>query len=75
MLKTASLDEFRIDENSVTHEPLKARFYAYPGREEIHRFTRGHLGSVLPNGDDYDVDSVWEIARKLMRERRTAKVK
>ncbi len=68
-------DEFEIEENSVIHRPLNATFYAYPGRPEIHRYIVGHLGSVLPNGDDYDEDSVWRIARKLIAERPTAKLR
>ena len=71
--KIATEDEFDREENSVTHRPLNATFYAYPGRPEIHRHIVGHLGSVLPNGDDYDVESVWRIARRLIAERPNAK--
>ena len=71
--RIATEDEFDREENSVTHRPLNATFYAYPESPEICRHIVGHLGSVLPNGDDYDEDSVWRIARRLIAERPNAK--
>jgi hypothetical protein len=71
--KIAVEDEFDREENSVTHGPLNTTFYAYPGSPEICRYIVGHLRSVLPNGDDYDEDSVWRIARRLIAERPAAK--
>ena len=49
--------------------PTNATFYAYPGRPVIHAHLVGHLGSVLPNGDDYDETSIWRIAKKMIAER------
>jgi hypothetical protein len=67
--KKAVETEFRVEEDAVIHMPTNARFVAHSGREDIHQYSLGHLGSVLPNGDDYEEDSVWEIARRLMNER------
>lgn len=62
-------DQFQVDENEVTHTPTSARWTAYPGRPEPHRYSEGMLGSVLPNGDDYWRDDVERIALKLLAAR------
>ncbi len=67
--KIAVPEEFTIQGNDVKHVPTNATFHAYEGREEINGYLVGHLGSVLPNGDDYEEDSVWAIARRLMKDR------
>jgi hypothetical protein len=67
--KRATVEEFVVTGNEVKHVPTNATFYAYEGGRQISRFLVGSMGSVLPNGDDYDVDSIKEIAAKLMRER------
>jgi len=69
MRNKAVTEEFKVEENLVVHVPTNAKFSAYPGSDEIHVHNPGNLGSVLPNGDDYDEDSVWVIARQLMKER------
>jgi hypothetical protein len=67
--KIASETEFEIGENQVRHVPTNATFYAHDGQEEISSFLVGHMGSVLPNGDDYEEDSIKAIAARLMIER------
>ena len=67
--KVAAEDEFVVSDNSVTHVPLNAIFMAYPDRPEIDSYLAGDLGNVLPNGDDYDEESVITIATRLMRDR------
>jgi hypothetical protein len=71
----ATVEEFVVTGNEVKHVPTNATFYAYEGGNQIGRFLVGNMGSVLPNGDDYDVDSIKEIAGKLMRERPALKKK
>jgi hypothetical protein len=66
--KRAVEEEFVVKGDEVRHVPTNARFYAYAGREDIHQHQVGHMGSVLPNGDDYEEDSIWAIARRLMKE-------
>jgi len=73
--KMATVDEFEVSHNQVRHVPTKATFYAYEGHKEIKGNLVGSMGSVLPNGDDYDVDSIWAIARQLIRERPALKGK
>jgi hypothetical protein len=41
----------------------------YPDREEIKSYQVGHMGSVLPNGDDYEEASIKAIAVRLMAKR------
>jgi hypothetical protein len=67
--KIASEDEFEIGENQVRHVPTNATFYAYDGQEEISSFLVGHMGSVLPNGGDYEEDGIKAIATRLMKDR------
>ena len=67
--KLAEPGEFAAFDNSVMHMPTKATFFAYPGEVTINSHIPVHLGCMLPNGDDYDADSVWKIARKLIAER------
>lgn len=62
-------DQFRVDENEVTHTPTNARWSAYPGRPEPAVYSPGMLGSVLPNGDDYWREDVEPIALKLLAAR------
>ncbi len=63
--KVAVEAEFTIDENEVKHVPTTATFYACPG--QISGYLMGHMGSVLPNGDDYEEDSIKAIAVRLMQ--------
>ena len=69
MRKKPTLTEFKVQDDIVVHVPTNAKFAANPGSDEIHEYNAGNLGSVLPNGDDYDEESVWVIARQLMRDR------
>lgn len=57
-------DEFRIDENGVTHLPTGAWFEAYPGKP-LHRVTPSMLGSVLADGRDYRQEEVLEMAQQV----------
>lgn len=65
-------DQFRVDENGVTHTPTNARWTAYPGRPEPSVINWGMVGSVLPNGDDYWREDVEPIALKLLAARPAA---
>ena len=67
--KLAVVEEFTVQGDEVKHVPTKATFSAYPGGVDIATCLMGHLGSVLPNGDDYNEESVWAIARQLMKDR------
>jgi hypothetical protein len=73
--KEASVEEFVVSGNEVKHVPTNATFYAYNGQEEISSYLVGHMGSVLPNGVDYEEDSIKRIAAKLMKERPALKGK
>jgi hypothetical protein len=68
--KVAVGAEFTVGENEVKHVPTTATFYAYPAQDEISSYLMGHMGSVLPNGDDYEEDSIKAIAVRLMQRRR-----
>jgi hypothetical protein len=69
MRKQAVDSEFEVQGNTVLHVPTNARFNSYPGNTEIKGYNMGHLGSVLPNGDDYEEDTVFLIAKRLMKAR------
>jgi hypothetical protein len=61
--------EFEVGQNHVLHKPTNARWTAYSGQAAAHIFTRGHLGSVLPNGDDYDEERTTRMAVQLLAQR------
>jgi hypothetical protein len=69
----ATTEEFVVSGNEVKHVPTNATLFAYEGQEEISSYIVGHMGSVLPNGDDYEEDSIKRIAVKLMKERPSVK--
>jgi hypothetical protein len=73
--KEATVEEFVVSGNEVKHVPTNATFYAYKGQKEISSYLRGHMGSVLPNGDDYEEETIERIAAKLMKERPALKGK
>jgi hypothetical protein len=52
--------QYEATESEVVHTPTGARFTWYPGATQDHynRFDVGQLGSVLPNGEDYDPGEV-----------------
>jgi hypothetical protein len=65
--KEATEDAFEFDgEQTVVHLSTNARFTAYPGQGHFSNYLRGELGSVLRNGDDYEEDTVFRIANKLL---------
>jgi hypothetical protein len=67
--KTVSRYQFKVEENAVVHTPTGARFTAYAGVSAPHIVTKGMLGSVLKNGDDYPEDEVTAMALNLLAER------
>lgn len=72
-LKKPELSEFEFIENGIVHRPTKARFVHYPGRTDIHMVNPGNAGDVLPNGDDYDLGEIREMAQKLLDEKHRKK--
>jgi len=43
-----------------------ARFTAHADQGHYYNYLQGHLGSILPNGDDYEEESVFRIANKML---------
>lgn len=70
MVRTrVSPDQFKLEENEVTHLPTGARWWAYPGRPEPAGYSLGMLGSVLLNDEDYWREDVEPIALRLLAAR------
>ena len=65
-----TLEQFKLEDHEVVHIPTGARWTAYRTIAEPHLESLGMLGSVLPNGDDYEYGDVLPIALKLLRERK-----
>jgi hypothetical protein len=65
--KEATDAEFEFDgDHTVVHLPTNARFTAYSGQEHYSTIGWGQLGSILPNGDDYEEETVCRIANKRL---------
>ncbi|WJR74942.1 hypothetical protein [Bradyrhizobium sp. NP1] len=62
-------DQFRVEENEVTHIPTNMRWTAYSGRPGPAYVSPAMLGSLLSNEDDYWREDVEPIARKLLAAR------
>ena len=71
-LKKPTEDQFRWDDDVLTHDPTGARWWwAYPESQSLDiGHNPGHLGDVLDNGDDYDEDEVRETAYSLLAKKR-----
>jgi len=66
-------DQFEVSRNTVLHRPTGALFTSYPGRDrEISYISWSRGGDVLPNGEDYSRDEVYQIAVILMQEQEIA---
>ena len=68
MLKKPSEDQFVLEGNRVRHVPTDAWWSAYPHSSEPQIHSKGMLGSVLENGDDYDCSEVQSMALRILRE-------
>jgi hypothetical protein len=66
MAKHPTIEEFELDGNVVTHVPTNAKWTAYEGARTPHLFSRGTLGRILPNGDDYFPEEVAILALKML---------
>jgi hypothetical protein len=59
-------DQFEVEGNVVTHIPTNAKWTAYDGAQTPHLFSRGALGRILPNGDEYYPEEVAVFALKML---------
>jgi len=63
-----TLAEFEVTGHMVKHVPTGAQWWwKYPGSQSGDvGFRVGRLGDVLPNGDDYDVYEVKQMALQVL---------
>jgi hypothetical protein len=66
MAKRASVEQFELDGNVVTHLPTGATWTAREGSRTPHLFARGTLGRMLLNGDEYYPEEVATVALSLL---------
>jgi hypothetical protein len=71
--KLPTLEEFEVRKNAVVHLPTDATWTAYPGHTQCSNFRPGMLGSILPNGAEYEVSAVEKMALGLLGDRPSLK--
>lgn len=64
--------QFEWDKNTLIHRPTGARFaWAYPGSGSDDLIINwGLIGFALDNGDYYELEDVWLMAKVLLDEAR-----
>jgi hypothetical protein len=62
-------EEFEVTRTSVIHKPTGATWTAYADSRLPNWFNPGDLGLDLATGEDYPVDEVIEMGKRLLARR------
>ena len=58
-------DQFRVDDEGITHEPTGYSFKPHPRSPTDLTLNKGQLGNELVNGECYRPDEVEDMAKRL----------